>query len=112
MNDSVEVHLARLESAVGEITRRMDDQRHDSERRHQENTPRLVRIEEQCKLTNGRVAFAEGDIRRLKEDVASLEHTRKDAITMPSVKVWLAIIAAALSGFWFVMTQLLGYVRP
>lgn len=100
-----QIILSRIDDLAQTVRDRFDDQRAASDSRHAENVAslslmksELAEIKTEAKKTNGRITTLEAD--------------KNAANNWPSLKVWLAIVAGTLTAAWFMMTQLLGFVKP
>lgn len=60
------------------VTELKDDTRDDAQTMHRENMNRLARIEDQVRLTNGRVSTLESEVRSVWQRIKDIARRRQD----------------------------------
>lgn len=97
------------------VTELKDDTREDAVHMHKEQRERLVRIEEQCRITNGRVSTLEAEVRnvwvRIKELAwrrnAKTGEAEPQGITLGDLK-WYLACAGGGAGAVLAILKLMG----
>jgi hypothetical protein len=84
------------------VTELKDDTREDAQTMHREGMNRLVRIEEQCRITNGRVSTLESEVRQVWVRIKEMAWRRNkktgeaesEGITLGDLKWYLVCLGA------------------
>jgi predicted methyltransferase len=97
------------------VTELKDDTREDAQQMHRENKDRLVRIEDQCRITNGRVSTLESEVRSVWQRIKEIarrrpdgdDDTEADHLTLGDLKWYLVCLGAGF-GAAMGLLQLMG----
>lgn len=126
MDADVQIVVAEMRAGFHALNQRVtelkDDTREDAQEMHRENKDRLVRIEDQCRLTNGRVSTLESEVRGVWQRIKELGRRGKgdvDPVDRPTLNkrdaIMIGLGGAGIIAAWkFVefIVRLLQQVKP
>lgn len=96
------------------VTELKDDTREDAQQMHRESKDQLRRIEDQCRITNGRVSTLESEVRGVWQRIKELARKRGDdddgeanAVTLGDLKWYLVCVGGGF-GACIALLKLMG----
>lgn len=103
MDVDVQSVIAEMRSGFQALNQRVtelkDDTKEDAQEMHRETKDRLVRIEDQCRMTNGRVSILESEVRGVWQRIKDLTRRKSDdgdgegkEITLGDLKWYLVCV--------------------